>query len=132
LAHSYLGQHAEAVRRIQRAKHLSPHDPHSFFFETSLSAPLFMNGEFEAAARAGRRARSLHPGLSSTYKFLVAALGHLGAGREAAEVRKTLLTLEPSFSVTSALARSPYLRAEDRKLYADGLRLAGIAERCKG
>jgi hypothetical protein len=73
----------------------------------------------------------LHPGLSSTYKTLLAALGHLGASREAAEVRRTLLALEPGFSVVSAVARSPLLRPQDRKRYADGLRLAGVPERSK-
>ena len=29
LAHSYLGQHTEAIRRIQHARHLSPHAPRS-------------------------------------------------------------------------------------------------------
>jgi TolB-like protein/CheY-like chemotaxis protein len=131
LAYSYLGRHAEATRRIQRARHLSPHDPHNFFFETSLAIPLLLSGQYDAAARAGRRARSLHSGLSSTFKTLLAALGHLGASREAAEVRKALLALEPGFSVVSALARSPLQRAEDRKRYAEGLRLAGIPERSR-
>jgi signal transduction histidine kinase/TolB-like protein/FixJ family two-component response regulator len=131
LAHSYLGRHTEATRRIQRARHLSPHDPHNFFFETSLAVPLLLSGQFDAAARAGRRARNLHLGLSSTYKTLLAALGHLGASREAAEVRKGLLALEPGFSVVSAMVRSPLQRAEDRKCYADGLRQAGIPERSR-
>jgi signal transduction histidine kinase/TolB-like protein/Flp pilus assembly protein TadD len=131
LAYSYLGQHAEAIRRIQRAKHLSPHDPHGFFFENALETPLLLTGQYEAAARAGRRARSLHPGLSSAYKSLLAALGHLGASREATEVRKALLQLEPGFSVASAIARSALLRPEDRERYAEGLRLAGIPERSK-
>jgi tetratricopeptide (TPR) repeat protein len=131
LAHTYLGQHTEAMRRIQRARHLSPHDPHGFFFETSLQAPLLLTGQYEAAAQAGRRARSLHPGHSSNYKWSLSALGHLGASREAGEVRKALLALEPGFSIASALARSPLLRAEDRKRYADGLRLAGIPERSR-
>jgi signal transduction histidine kinase/TolB-like protein/CheY-like chemotaxis protein len=131
LAHTYLGRHSEAIRHIQRARHLSPHDPHGFFFENSLAIPLLLTGQYEAAARAGRRARGLHPGLSSTYKTLLAALGHLGASREMAEVRKALLALEPGFSIASAIARSPLLRVEDRKRYADGLRLAGVPERSK-
>jgi signal transduction histidine kinase/TolB-like protein/CheY-like chemotaxis protein len=131
LAHTYLGQHTEALRRIQRARHLSPHDPHGFFFETALEIPLLLTGQYEAAVRAGRRARNLHPGLSSAYKTLLAALGHLGASREAAEVRRSLIALEPWFSVVSALTRSPLLRASDRQRYADGLRLAGVPERSR-
>jgi tetratricopeptide (TPR) repeat protein len=129
LAHSYLGQHAEAIRRIQHARHLSPHDPHGFFFDVALGMPLLLTGQYEAAAQAGRRARDLHPGLSSTYKGLLAALGHLGARREATSVRKALMALEPGFSIGVALARSPMLRQEDRDRYAEGLRRAGISQR---
>jgi signal transduction histidine kinase/TolB-like protein len=131
LAHSYLGQHAEAIRRIQHARHLSPHDPHGFFFDTSIEMPLLLTGQYEAAVDAGRQARDLNPGFSSAYKGLLAALGHLGARRRAIEVRKALLTLEPRFSVEAALMRSPMLRREDRDRYAEGLRLAGIPERSR-
>ena len=99
LAHSYLGQHSEAIRRIQHAQRLSPFDPWSFFFDMALGMPFLLTGQYEAAARVGRRARDLNPGFSSTYKGLLAALGHLGARREAALVRKALLALEPRFSI---------------------------------
>jgi tetratricopeptide (TPR) repeat protein len=132
LAYSYLGNHAEAIRRIQRAQLLSPYDPHSFFFDMALEMPFLLTGQYDAVVRVGRRARDLHPGLSSTYKGLLSALGHLGARREAAEARKALLALEPRFSVGSALARSPLLRPEDRTRYAEGLRLAGVPEGMSG
>ena len=79
LAHSYLGEHTEAIRRFQRAQNLSPHDPHAFFFDMALIMPLLLTGQYEDAAKTGRRARDRHPGFSSTYKGLLAALGHLGA-----------------------------------------------------
>jgi TolB-like protein len=131
LAHSYLGQHTEAIRRIQYARRLSPFDPHGFFFEMAMQMPLLLTGQYEAAAGAGRRARDLNPGLSSTYKGLLVALGHLGSRREAAAVRKRLLTLEPRFSIETALARSPLLRPADLARYIQGLRLAGIPERSR-
>ena len=131
LAHSYLGRHEEAIRRIQHAKHLSPYDPHEFFFDTALGAPLLFLGQYEAAAQMGRQARDHHPGLSSAHKVLLPALGHLGAHSEATTVRKALLALEPRFSVRSAATRSPFTRQEDLDCYLRGLRLAGIPERAK-
>ena len=131
LAHSYLGLHEEAIRRIQHAKRLSPHDPHVFFFDMALVMPFLLTGQFEAAAWTGRVARDHHPGLSSTYKGLLAALGHLGATREAAAVRKALMALEPHFSIRAAASRSPLARREDLNRYLQGLRLAGISERPK-
>jgi TolB-like protein len=131
LAYCYLGEHAEAIRRIEQAKRLSPHDPHLFFFDTALALPLLLNGQFEASATMGRLGCEREPGLSATYKSLLSALGHLGATREAAAVRKSLLALEPDFSVGTAAARSPLTRKDDLACYLQGLRLAGIPERSR-
>jgi signal transduction histidine kinase/TolB-like protein/CheY-like chemotaxis protein len=129
LAHSYLGQHTDAIRHIQRARRLSPHDPHGFFFDMALVMPFLLTGDYEIAAQLARRARAAHPGLSSTYKGLLAALGKLGLASEAATLREQLFGLEPQFSVQEAIIRSPLLRQEDLDRYAEGLRLAGIPER---
>jgi TolB-like protein len=131
LAHCYLGQHEEAIRRIQHAKRLSPHDPHGFFFDTALALPMLLSGRYEAAAHVSRQARDHHPGLSSTHKLLLTALGHLDSSREAAAVRKALLKLEPEFSLRAAALRSPLAKQADLGCYLEGLRLAGIPERSK-
>jgi len=127
LAHSYLGQHAEAIRRIEHAQHLSPYDPHGFFYEMALTMPFLLTGQYEIAARLGRHAREAHPGFSSTYKVLLSALGHLHAGKEAAAMLKELLKLEPKFSLREARGRSPLLRPSDLDCYVEGLRLAGVS-----
>ena len=131
LAHSYLGQHAEAIRRVQRALRLSPHDPHGFLHYTALGMPLLLTGQYDAAAQLGRQARDAHPGFSSAYKGLLAALGHLRSTHEAAETRRELYRLEPQFSLREARSRSPLLRKQDLDCYVEGLRLAGVPERSK-
>jgi nitrogen-specific signal transduction histidine kinase/TolB-like protein/DNA-binding NarL/FixJ family response regulator len=128
LAHSYLGRHTEAIRHIQRARRLSPHDPHGFFFDTALVIPFLFTGNYEIAAQLGRRARNANHGLSSTYKVLLAALGKLGLTDESAQLRGELFALEPKFSVQEALMRAPFLQQDDRDRYAEGLRAAGIPE----
>ncbi len=128
LAHSYLGEHAEATRRIRQAQRLSPYDPHGFFFDTAQIMPNLLLREYEQAVAAGRRAIVLNPGFSSSLKAQLAALGHLGREQEAADVRERLLTLEPDFCIKSATARSPMVRGQDVELYADGLRRAGLPE----
>ena len=131
LAHCYLGEHKEAIRRVEHAKRLSPHDPHGFFFDSALGIPLLLDGQYRDSLRMSQQAREHHPGLSSTYKFLLAALGYLGADREAAIARRTLLALEPQFSLREAALRSPLARQQDLDCYLQGLRLAGISERAK-
>ena len=131
LAHSYLGRHAEAISRIQHAQDLSPYDPYAFFFNMALGMPYLLTGQYEKAARVGRRARDLNPGFSSGYKGLLAALGHLGATGEAEAVLQRLMTLEPAFSVRRAIERSPLTRQEDLIRYVEGLRRAGVPEQTR-
>jgi signal transduction histidine kinase/TolB-like protein/FixJ family two-component response regulator len=128
LAHSYVGLHSDAIRHIQHARRLSPHDPHGFFFDMALMMPLLLSGNYEAAVESGRRARIGHPGLTSTYKGLLSALGLIGLTNEAAILWKELSGLEPRFSVREAILRSPLRRQDDLDLYAKGLRLAGVPE----
>ncbi len=128
LALAYRGEHEEAIRRLLQAKRLSPFDPHAFFFDMALMMPHLLRGEFDLAVLIGRRAAQLNPGFTSTLKGYLAALGHLGRREETDLIRARLLALEPGFSVTEALARSPLMRAEDRIIYAEGLRRAGLAE----
>ena len=90
--------------------------------------PNLLLRDYEAAVTAGRRAIALNPGFSSSLKGQLAALGHLGRDREAAEVRGRLLTLEPDFCVRDAAVRSPMIRGEDVDIYVDGLRRAGLPE----
>ena len=128
LAHCYLGHHEIAIEQIARAQHLSPHDPHAFFFDMALTMPYLLRGEFNQALVLGRRAVELNPGFTSTYKGYLATLGHLGREQEAKRVLDRLLGLEPRFSVRSALERSPLTRLADLNLYAEGLRRAGLPE----
>jgi DNA-binding SARP family transcriptional activator len=126
LAHFYNGDHAEAIRQIDHARALSPRDPLAYFFEMGLAGPYFMDGDFATSVEVGERAIALNPGLSSSYKMHLAALGHLGHTAEAAETRATLLALEPGFTIEAALRRSPITALAARTLYAEGLRLGGL------
>ena len=127
LAYTCLGKHDEAIRRISRARLLSPFDPQRSFFDMILMISHLARGDDETALELGRQALALQPSLKATYKGMLAALGHLGRKQEAAALHSKLLQLQPGFCVREAMARSP-LRAEDKARYAAGLRLAGLAE----
>jgi DNA-binding SARP family transcriptional activator len=128
LGHTYAGLHEEAIRRIHRARELSPHDPHGFFFDMALMMPHLLRGDLETVVELGRRALALNPALTSTYKGMLSALGLLGRIDEAAALRAQLLERDPSFQIRNTVARTPLARAEDRALYAEGLRKAGLPE----
>jgi len=125
-AHSYAGRHQEALRRAAQARQLSPEDPLAFLYESTVAVPHLLLGQYEDAVRRGSRAIALNPSFSSSYKTQLAALGHLGRQEQADEIRARLLALEPGFSVSQAMERSPIRPAEDRDRYAEGLRLGGL------
>lgn len=128
LALSYAGRHDIAIARAEHAKRLSPFDPHSFFFDSVLMVPHLALHNYETVVALGRDTTALNPAMSSSYKSLLSALGHLGRTEEAARVRERLLVLEPHFTVTAAHARTPLCETADLENYLSGLRLAGLAE----
>jgi DNA-binding SARP family transcriptional activator/TolB-like protein len=126
LAHSYLGEHDEAIRQIDHAQRLSPFDPHGFFFDMALMVPYMLKHDHQTALRIGRRAVELNPGFSSSHKGVLAVLGHLGRSADARELLARLMAIEPNLTLDDAVSRSPILRSDDLAHYAEGLRLAGL------
>ena len=126
LSLAYAGRHQEAVAHGERARLLSPFDPHSFFFDAALIVPLFAMGEFERVVTLGRRALAINPWMIGPKKGLLAALGHLGRRDEAAELLAKMRAQAPALTLGQAMRQSPLSRAEDRRLYEQGLQLAGL------
>ncbi len=126
VAYAYLGEHAEAERRLVRYKKLSPFDPHAFFFDSGRILVALLQHQHEAAVDAGREISQMNPSFSAAYKPYLAALGHLRAEAEAATVLERLMALEPEFTVAAFRAGSPFGRTEDCDHYAEGLLLAGV------
>ncbi|GGG17807.1 hypothetical protein GCM10010964_02510 [Caldovatus sediminis] len=128
MAHSYAGDHAEALARMDRYRQLAPFHPFSFYYDGARVIPLLFTRRHAEAAEHGRQAIELQPNFSANYKCTLAALGHLGRREAAAALRARLLAIEPDFTVAKALRRAPVRRPEDRAHYAEGLRLAGVRE----
>jgi TolB-like protein len=125
-AHTYLGRHDEAIQCIGQAQRLSPFDPHGFFFDTALMMAHLLKHDHDAALRIGRRAMELNPGFSSSYKGVLAVLGHLNRTAEAGALLARLKLLEPRLTLADAVLRSPIVQPDDRAYYHEGLRLAGL------
>ena len=126
LALSYAGHHTDALKHGQRARSLSPFDPHSFFFDAALLVPHFAMRQFEQVVTVGRRAMAINPAMIGPQKGLLSALGHLGRREEAAELLAKMRRQAPNLNLELAMLRSPLSRQEDRDLYESGLRLAGM------
>ncbi|MCC7283320.1 MAG: hypothetical protein IT556_13115 [Acetobacteraceae bacterium] len=128
LARAYHGEHEEALVRIRRWKLLSPMDPHAHLYIGTEMVPQLLLGRFEEVIALGRMAIEAHPNLSAHYRPFLAALGQLGRHAHAAAARAKFLKLEPRFTIAKFLAAAPYVREEDRRCFAEGLRKAGLPE----
>ena len=127
-AYSYIGEWAEAERRMARYKQLSPLDPNAFHFDVALCSIALLQGDYERAVELGRAVSELNPAFASACRPYLAALGHLGHLAEAEVVCRRLRTIEPNLTVASFLEHSAFERPQDRALFAAGLRLGGIPE----
>jgi TolB-like protein len=127
LTASYQGRHREAIERIDRARRLSPFDPHISWFDTAMMVPKLFTRDFAEVCELGERVAAVNARISTCDKLHLAALGFLGRLDEAHRVRQHLRELEPGYNVTLALEQ-PFERSEDRDLYAEGLRRGGLAE----
>jgi len=125
-AHGYAGRHAEAIRRIERYRRLSPMDPHAFLFETGLMTPHILQGEPAEAVRIGEAVIAMQPRLTAAWKPYATALALLGREQEAREAGRRLLAIEPGFTIAGFLATTPYVRPEDLATLAVGLERAGL------
>ncbi len=123
---AWSGLHQEAIRRIQHGKLLSPLDPHGFFFDMALTLCHLLTGETGPAVSAGHSATLANPEFSASFKALLAVLGYSRSAGSDTNILNRLLTLEPGFTVSEALARSPLQLREDRVRFADGLLRAGL------
>jgi TolB-like protein len=128
VAFAYMGDHDEAMRRLNRYKKLSPLDPRAFFYDTAFIIVALLRRDYAEAASVGRSVSEMNPAFSAACKPYLAALGHFGLVEEAETVRRRLLAIEPEFTVRRFLQATPFERAEDREHYAEGLRKAGVAE----
>lgn len=128
LAHLWVGEIAEAERKLARYKQLLPLDSYAFFYDVGFALAALSRRDFEGAVIAGRKVSELNPLFAQGCQAYLSALGHLRETQEAAAVRRRLLAINPSFTVQLFLTTTPFQRPADREVFAAGLRLAGITE----
>jgi DNA-binding SARP family transcriptional activator len=128
VAHCYIGDYKEALRRMDRYRELAPFDPYFGFYETIDAIAHLMGRNYQTAVTIGQRVAKANPGFVNASKPLIAALGHLGKGDQAKPYIEKLLAIEPKFTVKSHGETYPFANDYDRLHYMEGLRLAGVPE----
>jgi DNA-binding SARP family transcriptional activator/TolB-like protein len=126
ISNGLLGETKEAERRYQRYRVLSPVDPYSFMFDGMFASVHVMRRDYQSAVTIGRSVTQLNPSYATGFKPYLAALGHLGAGKESAAVLRRLRLIEPDITAERCLIAFPLARDVDREHFLQGLRLAGM------
>src|SRR5215469_14039324 len=88
----------------EQAVRLSPFDRLIFAAHVGISLSHFINGRYEDAAAAARRAVQSNPGFSVPHMMLAASLGGLGRIAEANDAAARVLELQPTFSTAGICA----------------------------
>ncbi len=119
----------EAIRSFERAIRMSPVDPRLYMTLTGIGHALIELRRFDEAIVAGKKALRQNPSFSAVYRCLASAFAHLGRDAEAREAAARVLELDPVFTISALIARTPRLPLETgHKLLIEGLRKAGLPE----
>jgi len=105
--HAFRGDGGDSVRCTQRALKLSPLDPHRFFFDSLAATAHLAARQYERALQAAKRSLRANRTHTSTLRAMAVAQWGLAQHDEARLTCQELLRLEPSFTVSGWLARSP-------------------------
>jgi len=125
----YIGEPDIALQRLHRYHQLALGAPDLYCVETLYTIAYTFKGDYERAVLVGQRTVKANPNFVAGYKPLIASLGHLGRRDEAQVHVRTLLSLEPNFTVERFGEIYSIKKPSDRERYMAGLRLAGVPER---
>jgi len=126
MAHAYAGELEVARGHLRRALALLPRNPHAFFTEAGLATVEMLLGNHATAIEIGRRVLQLQPRFTAALRAQIAALGHLGRAEEARPLVRSLLELDPGFTLQRFRRAAPYRRRQDIDHFIRGLRAGGV------
>jgi adenylate cyclase len=115
----------EAIQSFQRAIRMSPVDPMLHRAFTGIGYASIELRRFDEAVAAVKKALRQNASFSPAYRSLASAFAHLGRDAEAREAAAHLLEVDPTFTISSWIARGGQSNA---KLLIEGLRKAGLPE----
>ncbi len=127
LAYCYAGRPDECIAELAIAKRLNPRDQHQNAIILSITGlHHLMAKSFGEAVEFERRAVRALPSLGTAWRTLAAAAGLAGDAEIAASALAEAKRVQPSLSLEWVEKYHPIVRAEDRTIYLEGLRKAGL------
>ncbi len=125
----YLGEHAEAIQRFERAIRLSPLDQLARQFYAGMGFAHLFAGHYDEAAFWARKTMLEQSDFVVAARVAAIAYALSGKMAEARQAMARLRAIDPGLRLSNLQRVAPPLRrAEDRALYIEGLRKAGLPE----
>ena len=126
--HAFRGEGVEAMRDTERALHLTPLDPHRFFFYSLASSACIAGENYPRALELAQQSLRLNRTHTSTLRVKIVAQMRLGQEDGAHQTALELMRLQPRLTVSQWLATSPSADYDVGRKFADTLLKAGIPE----
>lgn len=126
--HAFKGEGAVAMVQTEKALALSPLDPLRYFYDSLAATAALSAGEYARASELAERSLRANRTHTSTLRALIIAEVELNRLDRAKVAMRELLQLEPSFTVSGFLNRSPSNQSAFGLRCADAFRLVGIPE----
>lgn len=126
--HAFKGEGTAAVRETEHALHLSPLDPHRFFFLSLAASASIAAGDNERALRLADRSLRANRLHTSTLRVKAVAEMRLGKEEAARHTIAELRRLQPELTVSAWLRNSPSSDYPVGREFAATLAAAGLPE----
>jgi TolB-like protein/class 3 adenylate cyclase len=123
---AYLGRADEALGRLQNVWRLNPFDPLTFYYWITAGIAEFIAGRYDEAIAWLGKCKRANPRFIAGLRMLAASLALSGNEVEARAVAQELLTIEPSFRVSTFISWYPLQRPEDLSRLETGLLAARL------
>ncbi|MHC5066625.1 MAG: hypothetical protein ACYTG5_21925, partial [Planctomycetota bacterium] len=123
---TYGGKPGEALEAISTAMRLNPR--YSAVYLWIQGRALFLLGRNAQAVAALEEAVARNPSFDQSRLVLAATYASMGRQQDAEWEAEEILALRPEFSVLAEAREKPFVRAQDRQRYIEGLRQAGLPD----
>ncbi len=124
--HAFKGEAVIALEDTARARRLSPLDPLKYFFDSLSATAALAAQDYALAFDYAMRSYRMNRKHASTLRALAISQWHLGQCDAARATVAELLSIEPGFTVSKFVERSPSTGYETGRVWAATLRDAGV------
>jgi tetratricopeptide (TPR) repeat protein len=119
------GRCDEAMKHLEEAIRMSPHDPQNAIFNTELAVVYYLEGRYDKAVEYSSKTLQQRSAFTAGYRIHVASLAQHGDLEGAREALAKLKEMHPDLSIAWIEKNVPYTAGPMAK-FVEGMRKAGL------